>query len=291
MVTEVQPVNRLTDMSRYGDRVQRLPYWARSTNPIVRRHLGLYWRTVPPDTRPFFIIYLVWVCVMLLGLLMPQFFSLTMLSFLASIMIIPVMMVIYAHVLLTIAINAARNMQMEMQNETLQLLQATPMNLPQIFLGKVAAAFWRRMDDVVMVAQSAMAFGPPLIFTGYTLFWPLEASVWQAPIITLVATLVTVFRIIAEPIMVGAISVFVGLVVPGRSRAITSAVALSAFYFLLLNLAANLPAVRGTELADGTLIPPNHGLIIAFDLVLPVLLPLVITYGLLKLAARIATSD
>lgn len=291
MATKIQPVNRLTDLSRYGDSTQRLPYWARSTNPIVRRHLGLYWRTVPPETRPFFLIYLVWVGIMVAGLLVPPLFGFTMLSFLASIMIIPVMMVIYAHVLLTIAINASRNMQMEMNNETLQLLRATPMSLPQIFLGKVAAAIWRRMDDVVMVAQSALAFGPPLIFTGYTLFWPVEDALWQAPLLTLVAALVMLFRVIVEPVMVGAISVFVGLVVPGRSRAISSAVALSAFYFLLLNLAANLPAVRGAELPDGSIMPPNHTLILVFDLVLPVVLPIAITYILLQLAARIVNTD
>ena len=32
-----------------------LPYWARATNPIVRRHLGLYWRTLPPEFEPIFL--------------------------------------------------------------------------------------------------------------------------------------------------------------------------------------------------------------------------------------------
>ena len=36
--------------------MQSLPYWARATNPIVRRHLGLYWRTLPPEFEPIFYI-------------------------------------------------------------------------------------------------------------------------------------------------------------------------------------------------------------------------------------------
>lgn len=291
MVTKSRPVNALTDIEAYGDNSDRLPYWARSTNPIVRRHLGLYWRTVPPDTRPFITFYLMWLVVMAAGMAFPSLFSLTMLSFLASIMIIPVMMVLYAHLLVTIAINAARNMQMEMNNDTFTLLQATPMSLPQIFLGKVAAAMWLRMDDIVLVAQATVAFAPPLIFTGYTAFWPIADSSVYTPVLTLIGTLVMFFRVVAEPVMIGTLSVFIGMVVPGRSRAITSAVAMSVFYFLLLNLAANLPAVRGAELADGTLMPPNHALIILFDMVLPVVLPIVITFGLLRLATRMITAD
>ncbi|PJF25046.1 MAG: hypothetical protein CUN53_14755, partial [Phototrophicales bacterium] len=28
-----------------------LPEWARRSNPVVRRHLGAYWKTIVPDAR------------------------------------------------------------------------------------------------------------------------------------------------------------------------------------------------------------------------------------------------
>jgi len=291
MTTESRRVSKLTDLTQYKTTSERLPYWARSTNPIVRRHLGLYWRTIPPEIRPFLTIYLVWAGIMLVGMVFPPLFGFTMLSFLASIMIVPVMMVLYAHVLLSVAIDAARHMQAEMKNNTFELLQATPMSLPQIFLGKVAAAIWKRMDDLIMVAQVAIAFGPPIIFTFYTELWPVEQTSVITPLATMIAAFVSLLRILLEPLMVGVISVFVGLVVPGRSRAISSAVVLSAFYFLLINLLAHLPSVRGATLSDGTILPTHTTLLILFDFVLPVVLPLALIWGLLKLATYIVTND
>ena len=99
--------------------------------------------------------------------------------------------------------------------------------------------------------------------------------------------MVLLARLVLEPIMLGVTSVFIGLVVPGSSRAVTTSLVLGAFYFLLLNLTANLPFVRGADLPDGTILPPSQTLIFLFDFVLPVLLPLVIIGTLLPLAARI----
>ena len=55
----------------------------------------------------------------------------------------------------------------EIRNNTMQLLMSTPMSLDQIFLGKVAAALWRKMDDLVLIVQGAAIFGPPLIIMHY----------------------------------------------------------------------------------------------------------------------------
>jgi hypothetical protein len=282
----------ITDLSQYGSTTENLPYWARSTNPIVRRHLGLYWRTVPPEMRPFYIMYGTWVVLMVICVAIPPLFGFTMISFLASIMIVPLTMLLYAHVLLHVAIESARTMQQEISNNTFMLLQATPMSLQQVFLGKVAAAMWRRMDDLVMIAQIALVFSPPLLFTVYSDLWKLEgAGLFVAPTMTLLATLVVTIRIILEPIMIGVLSVFIGLVMEGRSRAITAAVFLGSFYFILLNLLSRLPAIRGYETANGMEILPNKSLVVLMDFVLPIVLPLLIIVGLLKLAERVVTSD
>src|SRR5262245_51464321 len=108
MTAHTRPApRRITDLTSYGSSVERLPYWARSTTPIVRRHLGLYWRTVPPELRPFVWLYLTWVGLMAIGILFPPLFGFTMISFLASIMIVPFAMGLYAYVLLHIAVDAA----------------------------------------------------------------------------------------------------------------------------------------------------------------------------------------
>lgn len=277
--------------TEYVDTQERLPYWARSTNPIVRRHLGLYWRTVPPEIRPFAVIFMTWTGVMIFGILLPPFFSIAMISYLAAIMIIPFTMVLYAHVLLNIAIDSSRAMQLEFANNTFQLLQATPMSLTQIVLGKVAAAMWRRMDDIVMIAQLALAFTPPIAFTIYSDFWALEThGVFVAPTLTLLAALVTTIRIFLEPIMIGVVAVFIGVVVPGKGRSIAAAVVIGVFYFLLINLLSRLPSVRGFDSPEGW-VPHNGTLVILADFVLPVVLPLLIIFGVLALASRILSQD
>lgn len=286
--SSAQGILKLTD---YQDMQERLPYWARSTNPIVRRHLGLYWRTVPPEIDPFITIFAVWATIMAAGLIMPWLFSLIMISFLASIMVLPFVLGYYVYNLVNISVEAARHMQQEFANDTFELLQATPMSLMQIFLGKVAAAMWRRMDDLIMIAQLAFAFCPPLLFTLYA---PLGSGTGYGgilpPAMALVGMLVILFRAFAEPLMIGVVSVFIGIVVPGRGRSISSAVVLGVFYFLLMNLLSNLPAVRGIE-TGRDFIPPSIPLILLTDFVLPVIFPIIISVGLLKLSVYLVTRD
>lgn len=293
MTVKINPAPRkLTDLSEYGSTTQNLPYWARSTNPIVRRHLGLYWRTVPPEVRPFISIYIGWAVLIMLGIVAPALFGATMISYLASIMVLPLAGLYYGWLLLQIAVDSAAAMQQEMTNNTFLLLRTTPMSLSQIFLGKVAAAMWRRMDDIVLLAQLNLIFSPPVLFTIYSGLFPFSDSERLiTPLMTLVGATVVVYRMIAEPIMIGVLAVFIGIVVEGRSRAISSAVALGAFYFLLLNLMSRLPVVRGFQAADGSLIPANGLLVILFDFVLPVLLPLLIIFGLLRLSEYMITRD
>jgi hypothetical protein len=270
---------------------ERLPYWARSSNPIVRRHLGLYWRTVPPELQPFGSIFLVWVVVMVSGILLPALFGFTMISFLASIMIVPFSLIVYAHILWTISTEASAYMQQEFSNDTFQLLQATPMSLTQIFLGKVSAAIWRRMDDLVMVAQLLVAFSPPILFYIYAQIWPTdEYGIAITPLMSLLATVVVLARLILEPLMIGVMSVFIGIVVEGKGRATSAAVVLGTFYFVLLNLLSQLPSVRGFETID-TVVKPNFLLVILTDFVLPVALPLILIFGLLKLSTYLVTRD
>ena len=121
-----------------------LPYWARATNPIVRRHLGLYWRTLPPEFEPIFYTSGFWVLALLAGIVFPFVTDLATTVIVVSVLVIPVGIIFYLRALFSIAANSAAAMADEIRNNTMQLLMSTPMSLEQIFLGKVASAIWRK---------------------------------------------------------------------------------------------------------------------------------------------------
>lgn len=259
---------------------KRLPYWARSTNPIVRRHLGLGWRTVPPELRPMIIGVLIWIGALIAGFMMPFVLNMVMMVFIASILVMPFTVFLYGHLLVDVVTRTASIMQEELRNKTLPLLMTTPMTLEQIFLGKIAAALWTRIDDLVAVAQLTVYFGPPILFSNYSHIWTPEAQPVALLGVMTISMVVSLVRLILEPVMFGVIAVVVGIVVPYRSTAITSAITLGAFYVLLMNMLPFLPGVVGQPVP-----------LLIVSVVLPVVLPVVIIAGGLLLAHMIVTQD
>jgi hypothetical protein len=290
-------INRLDDIE-IDDRspMDTLPYWARATNPIVRLHLGLYWRTLPPEIEPILYITGGWVIALLMGIILPFITDLATMLIVVSVMVIPLAMLFYVRALFSIAAKSAATMSDEMRNKTMHLLMATPMSLDQILLGKVAAAIWRNMDDLILIVQGAALFGPPLIIMHYASLFPLfEFGIVSYPLI-IGMLLVALGRLILEPVMFGMIGVGIGAFVPYRSTAMTASVALVAFYFLLMymvhqlgsqSMVAALEAVeQATELtlsAANLRLVGALALMIATDFVLPLLLP----YALIRLVIRI----
>ncbi|MEP7292198.1 MAG: hypothetical protein ABI835_10455, partial [Chloroflexota bacterium] len=57
---------------------RNLPVWARRTNPVVRRDLGSYWKTLTPDMGLVLRIYLSQVVLILLSFPFPLLFVLLM---------------------------------------------------------------------------------------------------------------------------------------------------------------------------------------------------------------------
>lgn len=284
-------VNREDYLDLLDRSAQRVPYWARSTNPIVRRHLGLNWRTIPPELNPIITGIVGWAIVLVLSLLLPLLQVIVSTIVIAAIIVIPFVAALYGHVLLNIVITASDAMREEVQNDTLPLLRATPMSLDQILLGKVAVALWKRMDDLVLVSQAVLFFTPPILLSGYALYW----STAQTPILSLMIVMtgliVCVLRLLIESVFVGIIAVLVSVVVPGRSAALTASIAFSGFYFIMINLVAHLPGIRGETLADKTVIPPNLNALFFVDFVMPVVLPVILGLLMLRLATRIISRD
>ena len=273
-------INREDYNSIIEQSTSRLPYWARSTNPIVRRHLGLNWRTLPPELRPILQIVGGWGLVLLSSIIIPGIADLALMLFLASFLALPVGLVYYGRVLVQVATYAAQRMQDEIRNDTMTLLRATPMSLEQILLGKVAAALWRQMDDLVLLVQGVAVFAPPILYSLYATVWSPERFPVIAQFIIMVAIVVSLLRLILEPIMIGVLAVLVGAVVPNRSTAVITTLVLGAFYFLLLNL---LSALTSQD-RDG------FGVILV-DFVLPLLLPAVLSWVMLRLTRRIISRD
>jgi len=271
-----------------------LPYWARATNPIVRRHLGLYWRTLPPEFEPIFYICGFWLVALLIGIVFPFVTDLATTVIVVSVLVIPVGIIFYLRALFSIAANAAAVMADEIRNNTMHLLMSTPMSLEQIFLGKVASAIWRKMDDLILIVQGAAIFGPPLIIMHYAGLFPLRESGPATYLLIIAMTITALLRLLLEPLMVGMVGVGIGAFVPFRAIAIISSLAWVAFYFILINmlqqlnlqhLSAALDMAR--EASEAAMTAANLRLAlallmtVAIELALPVLLP----YALIRLVS------
>ena len=274
-----------------------LPYWARATNPIVRRHLGLYWRTLPPELEPIAYVTGFWITAMLLGIILPFISDLATTVIVVSVLVIPVGMIFYLRALISIAGNSAAAMADEIRNNTMQLLMSTPMSLEQIFLGKVASAIWRKMDDLILIVQGAAIFGPPLIIMHYAGLFPLRESGAATYLLIIALSVTSLLRMAIEPLMFGMVGVGIGAFVPFRSIAITASVAWVAFYFLLmimvqqLNLEYLIAALDAVSAAatELTLAAAHQrlALTLAQTVFIELALPLALPYLLIRLVIRL----
>lgn len=298
MTTNVNQTDLHLEEIEVDDRhpMQSLPYWMRATNPIVRRHLGLYWRTLPPEIEPILYICGVWVALLLTGVVLPFVTDLATTLIVVSVLVIPCGILFYVRALFSIAANSAAAMSDEIRNNTMNLLMSTPMSVDQIFLGKVAAAIWRQMDNLILIVQAAAVFGPPLIIMHYAAVFPLRESGALTYFLVIAFTLSSLLRLVVEPLMFGMIGVAIGAFVPFRSTAMTASVAMVAFYFLLmymlqqLNLQYIVASVEAVEQAtEAALSGANLRMTFAIfqmifvDIVLPILLP----YGIIRLMIRL----
>jgi hypothetical protein len=276
-----------------------LPYWARATNPIVRRHLGLYWRTLPPEFEPILYTSGFWLLALLAGIVFPFVTDLATTVIVVSVLVIPVGIIFYLRALFSIAANSAAAMADEIRNNTMQLLMSTPMSLEQIFLGKVASAIWRKMDDLILIVQGAAIFGPPLIIMHYAGLFPLRESGPFTYILIIIMSVTALLRLVLEPLMFGMVGVGIGAFVPFRAIAITSSVAWVAFYYVLINMLQHLNLQFLSAALDGArdaselaMQAANLRLLlalvmmVAIELVLPVALPYALIRGISGLLAR-----
>jgi hypothetical protein len=256
---------------------ESLPFWARRSNPIVRRELGIYWRVVPPQVGPMMKWTAVQAILMLLTIAYPVLLIVILTLLLAAMLLLPVGLYIYIKALGEIIHTASASMADEYKNDTMTLLRTTPYTVKDIVLSKISAAVWRRMDELDQVMTIALGLSVPALAIIYLSLYPPESGLAYAQILTVVGLVASLVRLPLEMFMVSSLGVMMGSAVKLRTSAFVSTAGLAFFYFLLINLLR--------------LVPMAWWLHLIVDSVLPVALPLIISYGAIKATIRLIKQD
>jgi len=254
-----------------------LPEWARRSNPIVRRHLGSYWKTLTPDMSEIGRVYLAQVGFILLTFLFPVLFTLLMPTVTVTLVLLPIGVVLYLQILYFVGAAAATSVVKEQRNETLDLLLIIPRPTLHVLYSKVAAAIWRHTENLSLVLVGTALASLPLLIIQYDIYFSLNTNPILMRLAMMMALGAAIIRILLEPIMVGSIGVLMGAALPSRIPAIVSTTIFTASYFLLINLARFLP-----------LDPIGR---IFVEIVLPLALPPVITVIAFRAAAFLLVRD
>lgn len=273
--TQAQIARRLAH--EVPDIDQGLPMWARRTNPIVRRQLGMYWRVFPPQAEPI----AKWVGILSLVVLAtipyPLLFVIILTFLLAALAMLPYAFVVYGKALLQIVGDAVISIVDEYKNETLTLLRTTPLSTTEIVLSKIAASVWRRMDELDQVLSFGLALGMPAIMMFYLGTWPPNEVPYVAQIMTIMTFASSLLRLPLEMFMVASLGMMLGAGTHVRSSAFLATAVVVFFYFLLINLAR--------------LLDLNWPLQLFVDAVLPIILPIVITWFSVRMTMYLVLRD
>jgi len=215
---------------------KRLPPWARRSNPIIRRHLGLYWKTILPETGFLVRIVLIQAVLIAATLPLPFLFDLALPTITASILLFPIAIYMYVQLLFAIGYASAGSMADEVRNDTFTLLRTTPLTLESILASKIAAAIWRQVENLTLLIVAAALFSLPILISQYATIWPLDEYPVLSRMGMVLGLIVSLLRLMLEPFMIGALGVMAGAALRVRSSAVVATALMGFFYFLFLNL-------------------------------------------------------
>ena len=251
---------------------QHLPPWARRSNPVVRRHLGVHWKVLPLETALLVRLLAIQGALILASLPMPIILPLIFTMLPVALVLLPFVFFAYGRILVHIGLFTTRMIVDEQHNNTLALLRTTPISLPHILYSKAAAGVWRQVEDLGLVIMAAAILTLPTIGLQYATYWPLdEISILSR--LTLAFGIVTsLLRLLLEPAMIASLAILIGTTVPVRTPALVSLGGAGFFYFLLINLPR--------------LLPLSLEMRILVEFVLPVALPMLV----IALAFRLAVT-
>lgn len=256
---------------------QEFPYWARRSNPLVRRQLGVYWKTVLPESSTLARVYIFQVAIILLSVIFPFIFRVSAGVAVASVLLLPIAFVAYFRVLMNVAYDSTLAVVTELRENTLALLQITPLTLREILMSKAAAAVWRRAEELSMIITGSFLLTLPILLLQYTSIIPLQFYPVESRFVVFAALTVSLARLFLEPLMVGAIGIVVAIVMPFRVSGALWTMTLTGVYFALINLPRLLA------------MPVNLRLLL--EIALPLIVPLVVTWGAFRVATYLLLRD
>jgi hypothetical protein len=269
----------ITNLVKYDAELidQEFPHWARRSNPLVRRQLGLYWKMVLPESSTLARVYLFQIGIILLSVIFPFIFRISAGMAVASVLLLPVAFVAYFRLLLFVAHDTTLAVVTELRENTLSLLQITPLTLREILMSKAAAAVWRRAEELSLIIGTAFLLNLPVILLQYTGMIPLQYYPVESRFVVFAAFTVSLARLFLEPLMIGAVGIVVAIIMPFRVSGVLWTMTLTAVYFVLINLPR--------------LLTMSVNMRLLLEIALPIILPLFIIWGAFRLATHLLLRD
>lgn len=258
----------LTPEAREMDRA--LPEWARRTNPIVKRQLGMYWKLMPIDVIRISRLFIFQVILILASIWLPFLFTILMPMAIISLVLLPIAFGLYLYVILQIGMTATSSMVDENRCDSLDLLRVCPRPLNEILYSKAAAAVWRQIENLGLVLLAATLASLPVLVILYDRWF----GTFDQPVLSRITVILalgsSIFRVILESTMAATIGLAIGSGMRRRVPAIVTTVLLLVAYFAFVNLIRS-PG-WGNEMR------------LIVDIFIPTLLPLLIIPICLRLA-------
>ncbi len=250
---------------------QQFPEWARRSNPIVRRHLGPYWKTLLPDANLIGRLFVLQALFVVASYVLPMLFTVLMPTVTVSLVLLPGAAIIYLQALISIAVMSTTSIVSERRNETLPLILIIPRPVMHVLYSKVAATIWRQVENLGLIWLAIVLFSMPLLIIQYDVFFSLETNPILLRFALILAQASGIIRVFLEPIMVGALGVLMGATLWARIPAIVGTVLLAGGYFFAINMLR--------------LLPLDPWLRLFIETILPLIAPIVITLVALRLTA------
>ncbi len=218
-----------------------LPLWARRRHPIVKRHLGLYWRIMPPQWEPIVKWFLIESIVVLATIPIPFLFTILLPLVLVSMAVLPGAIFYYGRMLYDLANDTSRQMVAEIENHTLGLLLATPVPRRQVLLSKMAGSLWKQSEPFSLLMAVASMSQVPSMFLLYANLYPPNDWGVAAQLLTVGAFAGSLVRIPLEMFMTAALGLYIGTVTRAKGAAAASTIGTVGFYFILINAVRLIP--------------------------------------------------
>ena len=272
----------------------RLPRWARRSNPIVQLHLRARRGGDSVNMQAVVQLYSVQVILLLLSIPVPSLYNVGSAPATSLLVVLAVAMFTYAHTILAwlvapfglllyayalaaIGQSAVKHIFDERQGQTLPLLRTTPPPLGELLLSKVAAAIWQQSGRLAHALLITAAFAlPPTALEYETLYAP-EEPTYLLRLCMIAGLTASLLRLALEPLMIGAVGILAGSLATVRAAGTIATTVFVGAYFLLLNLPR--------------LTPLSLPLRLLMETALPILLPLAITWIALTAAGYALSRD